>query len=63
MKAVVNRTTETVHKYAIDGSKETPCGATSHVDSSHLERTSLERARSAHGASKCGRCFDDGGGY
>lgn len=63
MKAVVNRTTETVHKRATEGPKETLCGATSHVDSGQLERTSLERARSAHGASKCGRCFEDGGGY
>jgi hypothetical protein len=63
MKAVVNRTTKTVHKRSTEGSKETPCGATSHVDSSKLQRTSLERARTAHDASKCGRCFEDGGGY
>jgi hypothetical protein len=63
MDAVVNRTTQTVHKRATEGSKETPCGATSHVDSSTLEHTSLQRARAAHGASKCGRCFEDGGGY
>jgi hypothetical protein len=63
MKAVVNRTTETVHKRAAEGPKETPCGATSHVDSSKLEQTSLERACDAHDASKCGRCFEDGGGY
>ncbi|AGN01346.1 hypothetical protein L593_06995 [Salinarchaeum sp. Harcht-Bsk1] len=64
MDAVVNETTKTVHRRADEtASKETACGATSHVDPEHLSRTSLERARSAHEASKCGRCFEDGGSY
>lgn len=62
--AVLNRTTMKVHKHE-KGTEtvETRCGATYHLDPEQLLVTSVERATTEFDASKCGRCFEDGGGY
>jgi hypothetical protein len=64
MGAVLNELTQTVHKHnAGDSEIHTACGVTHHVDDDQLRVVPVERATGDHGASKCGRCFDDGGGY
>jgi hypothetical protein len=64
MKAVLNEYTGTIHRHRAEKSGlHTECGAAHFVDDDHLETTSLERAITDSDTSKCGRCFDDGGGY
>lgn len=62
--AVLNETTKTVHRHARGNSDlQTVCGLTHHVNPDQLRTTSVKRATTDFDASKCGRCFDDGGGY
>jgi hypothetical protein len=64
MDGVLNRTTRTVHKHESDyPSTRTACGATFHLHRDQLEVTTVERALDDASARKCGRCFEDGGGY
>lgn len=64
MDCVLNRTTHTVHRHESDyPALRTACGATFHVHRDQLEMTTVERALAEASASKCGRCFEDGGGY
>jgi len=64
MKAVLNETTRTVHKPRMGGrALQTECGVAYHVAPDRLRTTSVERATTELGATKCGRCFEDGGGY
>lgn len=63
-KGVLNETTRTVHRHETGKSDlQTACGLTYNVDPDRLRRTSIEQATTDFNASKCGRCFDDAGGY
>ncbi|MXV63285.1 hypothetical protein GS429_14660 [Natronorubrum sp. JWXQ-INN-674] len=64
MDGVINETTDMIHKHK-DGHSDfgTRCGATSHVAHDQLRLVSVERAASDSNVSRCGRCFDDAGGY
>ncbi len=64
MDGVLNTTTNTVHKHRDRKvTATTACGATRHVADERLDRIDVDRALSDRQASKCGRCFSDGGGY
>lgn len=70
MDVVLNEATETVHRPDRAAAElDTACGVTHHLapdlltGPERLRAISLERAVIDYGASKCGRCFDDGGGY
>jgi hypothetical protein len=63
MDGVLNEYTKTVHKHETGASDlHTVCGATYNLEPGQLREMSVESAE-AIDASKCGRCFDDGGGY
>ena len=62
MERVLNEVTNTVHKQATGTeAMETPCGVTYNVADDHLRQVSTNHLAAT--ATKCGRCFDDGGGY
>ena len=64
VSGVLNTTTMTVHKQEIGAAAlQTECGHTHHVDPERLRTIRIERATEDLDASKCGRCFEDGGGY
>ena len=61
---VLNEITGTVHKREVGQSPlHTVCGITYHVNTDHLRPTAIERATASLNVDKCGRCFEDGGGY
>lgn len=61
---VVNVNTMTVHRRDLaNAGAETACGLTSHVDPNRLRKTALEEAAADLAVSKCGRCFEEAGGY
>lgn len=60
MNGVLNEVTETVHKHERGQSDfQTTCGAIATVSHDNLRITPVEGAT----ASRCGRCFEDAGGY
>lgn len=63
MEYLLNETTRTVHKQerGVAGLRAV-CGATYHLDPGRL-RTKSEASAGDIDASKCGRCFEAGGGY
>ena len=64
MRGVLNETTRTVHKHQIGRSDfQTKCGATAHLSHNQLRLVSVERTVANSNVIKCGRCFDDAGGY
>lgn len=64
MTGVVNGNTMTVHRRNLaNAGAETVCGLTSHVDPDQLRTTALDEAAADVAVSKCGRCFDETGGY
>ncbi|WP_372480235.1 hypothetical protein ACAH01_03400 [Halomicrobium sp. HM KBTZ05] len=64
MKGLLNESTATVHKYEPQrGRGVAECGATTTVTHDQLRVLPVERALDERDASKCGRCFGDGGGY
>lgn len=64
MEVVLNEQTGTVHRPRADETnRHTMCGITRRLSHDEVFVMSLERAASDYDASKCGRCFDDGGGY
>lgn len=64
MDAVLNETTRTVHKPRVGGRDlQTECGVAYLVAPDQLRTTSIERATAELDATKCGRCFEDAGGY
>ncbi|MBZ6496243.1 hypothetical protein [Natrinema longum] len=64
MNGVLNETTNKIHKYESGQSDfQTSCGATSHVAHEHLRLVPVEQAIDGADADRCGRCFDEGGGY
>jgi hypothetical protein len=65
MDGVVNEVTNTVHKHETGKSRlQTECGVTYHLsaDDLHVVRV-VQSELDGKCASKCGRCFDDAGGY
>lgn len=61
MDGILNERTNTVHKQ--EGGTpglESVCGVTYHLSKDQLERTSTA---STGTTTRCGRCFDNGGGY
>ncbi len=61
MNGVLNETTNKIHKHERGRSDfQTTCGATSHVSHEDLRLIPVEQADDAD---RCGRCFEDGGGY
>ena len=64
MQGVLNVTTSTVHKQKPTQSEfDTQCGATTFVPDDRLEVTSLEAKVGEPEVRRCGRCFDEAGGY
>ena len=64
MEGVLNKTTATVHKYEPESAHgDAECGATSTVTHDRIRVVPVERALDEEAATKCGRCFGDGGGY
>lgn len=64
MDGVLNETTMTVHKRKPGGADvDTVCGLTFQVNPEQLRTAAVDQATSAYDASKCGRCFEDAGGY
>jgi hypothetical protein len=64
MEGLLNETTGTVHEIrAEEPVLEADCGVTNHLDADQLRRVPVERATTELGADKCGRCFEDAGGY
>lgn len=64
MDGILNETTNKVHRHSPNGTDyRTSCGATYHVPSERLRRTSIDEAVEEHTATRCGRCFADAGGY
>lgn len=64
MDVVLNEPTRTVHKCEPGASDlHTECGVTHHATPDQLRLVPLEQAASDFNADKCGRCFEDGGGY
>lgn len=61
---ILNTYTMTVHKHE-SGSDDlhAVCGATHHLSRDQLREITAERAVTDGHATRCGRCFDDGGGY
>ncbi|MEF8852162.1 MAG: hypothetical protein V5A44_07715 [Haloarculaceae archaeon] len=64
MEGVLNEHTRTVHKHE-SGSSElhTVCGVSYNLAAEKLLAVPVSRATTADDAEKCGRCFDDAGGY
>lgn len=62
MDRILNEVTNTVHKQKTGtAALETPCGITYHVPEDQLHQTTTHQLPRT--TTKCGRCFDDGGGY
>ena len=64
MDGILNETTSTVHEMrAEEPDLRAECGVTNHLEGDKLREVSVHRATRELDASKCGRCFDDAGGY
>lgn len=64
MKAILNEYTKTVHKQETGAPDlHTVCGASYNLDAEQLQAISVTKAATDHNADRCGRCFDDAGGY
>lgn len=64
MEGVLNEATDTVHRADPEGDAlETACGLARDVDAEWLRTVRVERAVDADEARKCGRCFEEAGGY
>lgn len=64
MDGILNEVTNTVHKQK-DGTSalHTPCGITYNIPEDQLQQTEVDQIVTTTTTTKCGRCFDDGGGY
>lgn len=64
MRRILNDTTRTVHKPCEESdSKSTACGSLRHVPETRTKVVSAGEIRIENGITRCGRCFDDAGGY
>lgn len=59
VEGIAYEETDTIHKRKGEGSA---CGATSHLDDGKLRSLPIKQAIFVYGMSKCGRCFENGGG-
>lgn len=64
MDGVLNETTRTVHKHETGESDfQSECGATANLAHEDLRIVPVEIASSSTDVIRCGRCFEDAGGY
>jgi hypothetical protein len=64
MDGVLNEAANTVHKQEVGKQTlESPCGATNNLSKDQLRQAAVDQLVSTTTTTKCGRCFDDGGGY
>lgn len=65
MELILNEVTNTIHKQGTGRlDLQTVCGATNHVSQDNLRCITVsESEMDGIPMRKCGRCFDDGGGY
>jgi len=64
MDGVLNENTNTIHRQVVSKPAfRTVCGVTYHVPEDNLRMVAIEPQVTATTTSKCGRCFEDGGGY
>ena len=64
MNGILNETANTVHKQEVGKQTlESPCGATNNISEDQLRRATIDQLVSTTTTTKCGRCFNDGGGY
>jgi hypothetical protein len=64
MDGILNEVTNTVHKQEIGKSAlETPCGVSNNLPEDQLRQTTIDELGSITTTEKCGRCFEDAGGY
>ncbi len=64
MNHILNVRTNTLHKPRTDTSQpKTECGALTHVPQDHVEEVSEANFETTAAVSRCGRCFENGGGY
>lgn len=62
--AILNEYMMTIHRPQPDGGRyETSCGHRFPLGHDHLRLTTVDEAADSHTASKCGDCFEEGGGY
>ncbi len=61
---ILNETTMTLHKQdpGTDG-YQTPCGHVSHVAQERLRLVEVAHVTEQYSVSRCGQCFEAGGGY
>lgn len=61
---ILNENRMTVHRRVADGGRYEPdCGHRFNLGSEQLRVTSIEEAIDASATTKCGDCFEEGGGY
>lgn len=59
---ILNETTMTLHRQQGGMTDfQTPCGHTYHVPQERLRIVEIQRVKAD--ATKCGQCFEEGGGY
>jgi hypothetical protein len=68
MDVILNEVTYTVHKCEksmswADSNLQTECGIHHHLAHDNLEITTVEESNTMTSADKCGRCFENEGGY
>lgn len=65
MDIILNEVTNTVHRHETGRpERQAVCGSTYHVSHDHLRViTGVEPENGTASATKCGRCFEDGGSY
>ena len=62
-KRLLNERTGTIHKPQSGAGNETPCGALRHVPQRHVTHIADAQTRAGDEVERCGRCFEDAGGY
>lgn len=61
---ILHETTRTLHKQESGiGEFQTPCGHLYHVAQEKLRIVEIPTGTNKHHMSKCGQCFEEGGGY
>jgi hypothetical protein len=61
---ILNEYTNTIHRHQTGApALHAACGVTHDLAVDQLRVISIERASTDYDADRCGRCFDDGGGY
>ena len=64
VRGILNETSMPIHGHEIGAAEfRTACGQTYHIKRGRLRKMPVERATEEFGATKCGRCFENGRGY